>query len=108
MQDAVELGRSPAGAGLRSLISFIWKTQLLLYVLPNPLCEFCRQPAQDRVGCPPQALVLTEWIDLVHRGVTMASTKSCRVSALGYTKLVLVYSVHHILVYTSIYSDIQI
>ena len=52
MQDAVQLGWSPAGAGLRSLISFIWKAQLLLHVLPNPLRQLCRQPAQGRVGCP--------------------------------------------------------
>ena len=52
MQDAVQLGWSPAGAELRSLISFIWKTQLLLHVLPNPLSQLCRQPAQGRVGCP--------------------------------------------------------
>ena len=52
MQDVVQLGRSPASAWLLSLISFIWKTRLLLHVLPNPLSQLCRQPAQGRVDCP--------------------------------------------------------
>ena len=94
MQDVVQLGWSPAGARLRSLISFIWKAQLLLHVFPNPLRQLCRQPAQ---GC-------LNGINLLHSGVTMASSESCRVSALGYTLLVLVYcciyfNIHHIHAY---------
>ena len=52
MQDTVQLCRSPASAQLRPLISLIWKTQLVLHVLPNPLCQLCGQPAQDRVCAP--------------------------------------------------------
>ena len=52
VQDIVELGRCPPGAWLCSLISFIWKPKLLLHVLPYPLSQLCRQPAQGRVGCP--------------------------------------------------------
>ncbi len=42
MQDTVELGRSSAGAWRRSLVGFIWKLQLLLQVLPNPLSQLGR------------------------------------------------------------------
>jgi hypothetical protein len=49
MQDTVELGRSPAGALLRSLIFFIWKPQLLLRVLPNPLSQYIG--SLRRAGC---------------------------------------------------------
>jgi len=52
MQDTVQLRRSPASAQLRPLISLIWKTQLVLHVLPNPLRQLCGQPAQDWVCAP--------------------------------------------------------
>ena len=61
LQDSVELGRSPSSAWLRSLISFIWKSQLLLHVLPNPLSQLCRQPAQGRVCCPVNILQKLGW-----------------------------------------------
>ena len=38
LQDMVELRRSPACSGRRPLIRFVWKAQLFLQVLPNPLC----------------------------------------------------------------------
>ncbi len=49
MQDTVELGRSPAGALLRSLIFFIWKPQLLLQVSPIHSANFIG--SQRRAGC---------------------------------------------------------
>jgi hypothetical protein len=65
MQDTVELGRRPAGAWLRSLILFIWKPQLLLQILPNPLSQLRRQPAQGRVCCPVNILQLFGWGSLI-------------------------------------------
>ena len=61
LQDSVELGRSPSSAWLRSLICFIWKSQLLLHVLPNPLSQLCRQPAQGRVCCTVNILQPPGW-----------------------------------------------
>ena len=52
MKYTVQLCRRPASAQLRPLISLIWKTQLVLHVLPNPLCQLCGQPAQDWVCAP--------------------------------------------------------
>ena len=61
MRDIVELCRRPSCAWRRSLISFIWKPQLFLQVLPNPLCPLCRQPAQGRVCGPVNILQPFGW-----------------------------------------------
>ena len=61
VQDIVELGRCPPGAWLCYLICFIWKPKLLLHVLPYPLSQLCRQPAQGRVGCPVNILQPLRW-----------------------------------------------
>ncbi len=50
--DIVQLHRSPTWTGCSSLICFVGKNQLILQVLPNPLCQLCGQPAQGRVGRP--------------------------------------------------------
>jgi hypothetical protein len=61
MQDTVELSSSPAGAWLRSLIRFIWKPQLLLQVLPNPISQLRRLPAQGTVCYPVNKLQPVGW-----------------------------------------------
>ncbi len=64
MQDTVELCRSPACAWLRSLIGFIGKPQLLLQqVLPNPLSQLRRQPAQVVLSCK---YTPTSWVGKPH------------------------------------------
>ncbi len=54
LQDIVQLRWRPPGTGCSQPIGFVCKTQLILHVLPNPLCQLssCGQPAQGRVGRP--------------------------------------------------------
>ena len=62
LQDIVQLCRSPTWTCCSSLICFVGKTQLILQVLPNPLCQLCRQPAQGRAGRPVHVLQLRWYI----------------------------------------------
>ena len=52
LQDMIQLCRGPTTSRLCPLISFIWKSQLILQVLTNPLCQLGWQPPQDRMSCP--------------------------------------------------------
>ena len=44
LQYMIQLSRSPTSAKFCPLISFVWKTQLILQVLPTPFCQFSWQP----------------------------------------------------------------
>ena len=52
LQDMIQLCRGPTTSRLCPLISFIWKSQLILQVLTYPLCQLGWQPTQDRMSCP--------------------------------------------------------
>ena len=52
LQDIVQLRWSPTCTWSSPPIWFVSKAQLILHVLPNPLCQFCGKPAQGRVGRP--------------------------------------------------------
>ena len=52
LQYMIQLSRSPTSARFCPLISFVWKTQLILQVLPNPFCQFGWQPTQGRMCSP--------------------------------------------------------
>jgi hypothetical protein len=52
LQDMIQLCWSPTGTGFRQAISFVGKSQLILQVFPNPLCQLCGQPAQGWVSRP--------------------------------------------------------
>ena len=47
LQYMIQLCRGPTSARLCPLISFVRKSQLILKVLTNPLCQFGWQPMQD-------------------------------------------------------------
>jgi hypothetical protein len=52
LHDMIELCRSPACSWQCPRIHFVWKAQLVLKVLSNPLCQLGGQPAQGRVHRP--------------------------------------------------------
>ena len=50
VEDTVEISCCLTCPWLRPFISFVRKSQLFLEILPDPLCQLCRQPAQHGVG----------------------------------------------------------
>jgi hypothetical protein len=52
LQNMIQLCRGPTTARLCPLISFVGKSQLILQVFTNPLCQFVWKPKQDRMSSP--------------------------------------------------------
>ncbi len=50
LQNMIQLCRGPTTVRLFPLISFVGKSQLILQVLTNPLCQFGWQPTQDKMS----------------------------------------------------------
>ncbi len=66
-QYMIQLCRGPTTAWLCPLVSFVWKSQLVLQVLSNPLCQFGWQPTQDRMSshsCISTQITLEVWCPL--------------------------------------------
>ena len=64
VEDTVKLSCCPTCPWLSPFISFVRKSQLFLEILPDPLCQLCRQPAQHWV-CRPVNILQPIWIGIL-------------------------------------------
>ncbi len=95
VEDTVELSCCPTCPWLCLFISFVRKSQLFLKILPNPLCQLCRQPEQRWV-CSPVNILQPIWIVYLSFTEVKGGAGSCTNSILlGLRRLISRHSLTH-------------